>query len=379
LISKKLQGQEKLAGGILNNAGAAESIARLREAISAVETIDAIRLLESRAAYAYWGTWHSLAINFPKSDIRRVPDHWRTFKNRVSPLTGSPRLAANPLNAMLNYLYALLESEARIAVAALGLDPGLGILHADTAARDSLACDVMEPVRPMVDAYLLEWVNREVLRREWFFEQRDGSCRLMGEFSAQLSKTAPTWSTALAPFAELVSRILWSTIQKPTRHRPPTRLTQQHRREAKDATSILQDTPPPRPQSFCKQCGVVIGRGRSYCAPCAIKLNTAGLVKAAQLGRVVSHGDQAEGRRAETQRQHAAEKAGWNASEMPAWLTKDAYIREIQPRLKGITLSVVASRLCISIPYAVDVRCGRRVPHARHWQVLAQLVGISHT
>jgi CRISPR associated protein Cas1 len=320
LISNKLQGQEKLAGGILNNAAAAESIARVREAISAAETIDAIRLLESKGAYAYWGAWHNQPINFPKSDLRRVPDHWRTFKNRVSPLTGSPRLAANPLNAMLNYLYALLESEARIAVAALGLDPGLGILHADAVSRDSLACDVMEPVRPMVDAYLLEWVNREVLSREWFFEQRDGSCRLMGEFSAQLSKTAPTWSTALAPFAELVSRTLWLSIQKPTRQRgPATRLTQLHRREARNVPPISELTQLPRPQSFCKQCGAMIGGGRSYCAPCAIKLNTAGLVKAAQVGRVASHSDQAEGRRAATQRQHAAEKADWKASEMPIW------------------------------------------------------------
>ena len=56
------------------------------------------------------------------------------FGARVSPLTGSPRLAATPPNAILNYLYALLESEARLAAAALGLDPGLGVLHVDTSA-----------------------------------------------------------------------------------------------------------------------------------------------------------------------------------------------------------------------------------------------------
>ena len=43
----------------------------------------------------------------------------------------------NLANAMLNYLYAVLESETRLAVAALGLDPGLGFFHTDTAARDS--------------------------------------------------------------------------------------------------------------------------------------------------------------------------------------------------------------------------------------------------
>src|SRR6266851_5322171 len=55
----------------------------------------------------------------------------------------------------------LLESEARLAAAALGLDPGMGVLHADTPARDSLACDLMEPVRPQVEAFLLDWVMRQ--------------------------------------------------------------------------------------------------------------------------------------------------------------------------------------------------------------------------
>jgi CRISPR/Cas system-associated endonuclease Cas1 len=102
--------------------------------------------------------------------LKRVPEHWRSFGARVSPLTGSPRLAANPPNAILNYLYALLESESRLAAAALGLDPGLGVLHVDTPARDSLACDLMKPIRAQIDAYLLDWVTRQPLRREWFFE-----------------------------------------------------------------------------------------------------------------------------------------------------------------------------------------------------------------
>src|SRR5579863_6410291 len=105
---------------------------------------NSIRLIESQAARAYWSSWSTLPINFPKNDLPRVPEHWRTFGTRVSPLTGSPRHAANPPNAILNYLYCMLESESRLAAAALGLDPGLGVLHVDTPARDSLACDIME-------------------------------------------------------------------------------------------------------------------------------------------------------------------------------------------------------------------------------------------
>jgi CRISPR-associated endonuclease Cas1 len=190
-----------------------------RTAITTAPTIDAIRFFESQAALAYWNAWRFLPINFPKQDLHRVPNHWRVFDARISPLTSSPRLATNPANAMLNYLYAVLESETRLAVAALGLDPGLGVLHADTQFRDSLAFDVMEPIRPRIDAYLLAWIGRETLKREWFFEQRDGNCRLMGSFAVRLSETAIAWAQAVAPVAERVARMLSSTIQKPRRQR----------------------------------------------------------------------------------------------------------------------------------------------------------------
>ena len=41
----------------------------------------------------------------------------------VPRLTGSPHNAANPANALLNYLYAILEAEARIALLTIGLGP----------------------------------------------------------------------------------------------------------------------------------------------------------------------------------------------------------------------------------------------------------------
>src|ERR1700746_441743 len=95
-----------------------------------------------------------------------------------------------------------LESEARLAAAALGLYPGLGVLHVDSGNRDSLALDLLEPVRPQVDSSLLDRITREPLSRQWFFEQRDGNCRLMAPFAVRLSETAMTWRRAVAPIAE---------------------------------------------------------------------------------------------------------------------------------------------------------------------------------
>src|SRR5438876_3174263 len=231
LISQKLAGQERVARDKLHNKAAAQEIGYYRLALAEAETLDTIRSMESQGAAAYWAAWRDVQVLFPKKDLPRVPEHWRAFGTRKSLLSGSPRSATNPPNAMLNYLYALLESEARLAAAALGLDPGLGFIHVDAPARDTFACDLMEAIRPHVDAYVLGWILSQPLRREWFFEQRDGNCRLMGPFAVRLSETAPLWSRAVGPVVEWVARQLWLTTRKRTQSDfPPTHLTQTHRR-----------------------------------------------------------------------------------------------------------------------------------------------------
>jgi CRISPR-associated endonuclease Cas1 len=141
LINHKLIGQERVARHKLLVPEIADQISKCRSELAAADTTKQLRLIESHAASSYWSAWHSLPINFPRKDAVRLPDHWRVFGTRDSPLTGSPRLAVNPPNATLNYLYAVLESESRLAATALGLDPGFGVLHADSPARDNLAFD----------------------------------------------------------------------------------------------------------------------------------------------------------------------------------------------------------------------------------------------
>jgi CRISPR-associated endonuclease Cas1 len=146
LIGAKLTGQERVARERLQNGFVADNIAKFRRDLTSAARLESVLMIEANAALAYWSGWSNLPIQYPRTDLRRVPDHWRVFGARVSPLTRSPRLAVNPPNAVLNYLYAILESEARLAAAELGLDPGLGVLHLDTPNRDSLACDLLEPV-----------------------------------------------------------------------------------------------------------------------------------------------------------------------------------------------------------------------------------------
>jgi CRISPR-associated endonuclease Cas1 len=376
LISRKLAGQEQVARTKIRDPLIADAIARFRSALPSTTRLDDIRTLESQAAAAYWSAWRSLPISFPNNDLIRVPDHWRTFDTRKSPLSGSPRLAANPANAMLNYLYALLESEARLAAAALGLDPGLGVLHVDTPARDSLACDLMEAIRPQVDAYVLDWILSQPLRREWFFEQRDGNCRLMASFAIRLTETASLWARAIGPVAEWVARQLWSTTQERTRSNlPPTRLTQTRRREVKGVGSAPAGRTGPRLENLCRSCGKTIRDGRKHCVKCALAPATKRLVNAARIGRLAAHNPEARAKQGESERRQAVARASWDPSSQPAWLTSELFSQQIQPILAGVSTAAIRSRIGVSRWYAGRIRNGYR-PHPMHWQALAELAGI---
>ena len=376
LIARKLAGQEQNISRVFNDTSALTTIIEAREGLASASTITEMRALEAQAAVAYWGCWRALPVMFPKADLPRVPQHWRSFGARISPLTGSPRLSASPVNSILNFVYSIVESEARLAAAALGLDPGLGLMHMDTNVRDSLACDLMEPVRPIVDAYVLNWLVHQPLKREWFFEERNGTCRLMARFAERLSETAPTWAQAVAPIAERVAKGLWTTVRRSHRDAgPATRLTQQHRRDAKGRP--LKPVAPPRtPPRLCRTCGTAMPVGDTHCAACWAKSGSERMLPIAAKGRVLAQTPTAQARRAATRRRQMAAQQAWKPSQQPSWLTERVYRESIRPRLVQFSAARIAATLGVSAPYAVGIRAGRCRPHPRHWLTLAALAGV---
>src|SRR5215472_10572379 len=180
LIDAKLQGQERVIRERLKNDIACGEIAEFRKNLASASSIREIRWLESRAAIAYFGVLRDVRVLWPKKDSSKIPRHWEKIGSRHSPLSGTPRLAITPFHALLNFSFALLESETRRALVSVGLDPGLGLgLHTDNPDRDSLVFDVLEAVRPQLEDWLLSWVMHEPLRRSDFFETGTGNCRLM--------------------------------------------------------------------------------------------------------------------------------------------------------------------------------------------------------
>jgi hypothetical protein len=58
-------------------------------------------------------------------------------------------------------------------------------------------------------------------------------------------------------------------------------------------------------------------------------------------------------------------------------LTAELFSQKIQPLLAGIANPVIMSALDVSVTYAVAIRAGRRRPHPRQWETLAQLAGVT--
>jgi len=235
----------------------------------------------------------------------------------------------------------------------------------------------MEAIRPQVDAYVLDWVLSQPLRREWFFEQRNGNCRLMAEFTIRLTETVGMWGRGVGPVAEWVARQLWSTTQKRTQSiLPPTRLTQTHRREAKGISSAPTALAVPRIQNLCRGCGKDIRDGRTHCVNCAVTTATERLVNAARLGRAAASTPEARSKHAQSERLHAKARASWNASSQPDWLTGEFYSQTIQPLLADVSTAAIRTRIGVSRWYAGRIRQGYR-PHPRHWLALVELANVS--
>jgi CRISPR-associated endonuclease Cas1 len=378
LIDAKLQGQERLVREQLRDSAAAEEIAKFRNRLATAESAEAIRWLEAYAANSYFGALRNIPVRWPKADLSRLPDHWKSIGSRHSPLSGGPRLAVTPFHAVLNYCCALVEAESRLSLVSVGLDPALGLgLHTDSPNRDSLALDVLEPVRPEVERWLLSWVLREPFRKVDFFETATGNCRLKSHLCERLSETGPTWGKLLAPWAEYVARTLWaSTSPSKSERKLSTPLTQQHRREAKGRQAPKLSVP--RLQRVCRGCGTELDSKQSeYCALCGVDVSRTNMVEIAQRGRAAFlNSEKSRARLAASQKRQNAARRGWLPSSLPAWLTQSVYRGKILPRLAEITVPTLAKTMNVTEPYAAEVRKGRHVPHPMHWQALAKLVRV---
>ena len=138
-----------------------------------------VRGLEAQAASLYFRAWQGLPVEWTGG--RPVPGEWRTYDFRSSVTNGmkpSNRCASHPVNAMLNYAYAVKQAHLQIQAIADGYDPTIGIFHHGRRGNPAFIFDRIEPERPKVDAAILSFIASRSFNAADFILRKDGVCRL---------------------------------------------------------------------------------------------------------------------------------------------------------------------------------------------------------
>ncbi len=381
VLAAKVQGQLDILTEMPEAEAAVRTVSTALKATEDAQDLAALLVAEARAADGYWQAWAPLPMPFPHAERARLPQHWLTFGQRASLLTGGPRLATNPAGAILNYLYALLEAETILACHVMGLDPGLGIFHTDRRDRASLALDLMEAARPAVDAYVLALLTQRTLSSRDFVETREGACRLSAQLTAELAGTCDTWRRQIAPVVEwaahTLSRYATSPIplrtpltRRNTQHGWDGRAPGRHKRQRKQDFAQLPNS--------CRECGTRLDdRRRRYCDDCrrrqfqdqAPQARERAAQVLAQLRaeqRDPAHGGSAAASRGRKNAAHQAAVRDWTGGRPDP----SVFQAEILPGLRDVSNGELVAATGLSEHYCSLIRLGKKVPHARHWEGL---------
>lgn len=141
-------------------------------------TLDSLRGREGAAARAYFAGFAGVmppALGF-------------AGRNRRPP--------KDPVNVCLSLGYTLLHLQAVQSCTVAGLDPLLGFYHRPAIGRESLASDLIEPLRPAVDAWVWQLLRDRSLREDHFSMDK-GAC-LLGKAGREIYYAG--WEDASAPW-----------------------------------------------------------------------------------------------------------------------------------------------------------------------------------
>jgi CRISPR-associated endonuclease Cas1 len=228
LLGFKLAGQAAIVRDVFRIPAAARMIDDLAAELPRCPDLEDCRNTEAAAAQTYWHAWADrVSVPFSPSDLLRVPGNWLRFTGRESDIGPAHRHATSPVNAMLNFIYRVAESECLLACHELGLSPQLAILHADDPGRDSMALDLIEAVRPFCDRLIFGMLDVGLgvpvsdrgrpayVDRRWFYEvkksaqdERTGQVKLREPFTHRLAGHAADIGAALRPHAGHVAQLI---------------------------------------------------------------------------------------------------------------------------------------------------------------------------
>jgi len=154
--------------------------------------------LEGEAASRYFGAFDELILQNKKHFF---------FHSR------SRRPPLDNVNAMLSFVYTLLEGDVTAALCAVGLDPYMGFLHKTRPGRRSLALDLMEELRsPLADRFVLTLVNTKQVDPSGFVQKENGAVLMRDETRKDFLAAWQTRKSEKLSHPFLKEKIEWGLV-----------------------------------------------------------------------------------------------------------------------------------------------------------------------
>jgi CRISPR-associated protein Cas1 len=155
--------------------------------LSKATTVKQAMGVEGMVARTYWDT------------ISKVVDDRLEFDGRAYGKTLRPMGAVDPVNALFNYGYSILESQCWKALSSNGLDPYVGFLHQIAQGSAPLVYDLQEPFRWLVDVAVITGLEKRVFDKKDFIRTENYNIRirpngvekLISELASQFSSRIP--------------------------------------------------------------------------------------------------------------------------------------------------------------------------------------------
>jgi CRISPR-associated endonuclease Cas1 len=157
-----------------------------RLATRSFDDMNEVFAIEGECASAYFSAWRGVQLRWTGLSRRPVHESWHAYSGRASLANGGRkenRNASHPVNAILNYAYAVKLSQLQMQTIADGYDPTIGIMHVSEPGKPAFLLDLIEPERPKVDAEVLRLIRQQPLASADFIIRPNGSCRLSPQFA----------------------------------------------------------------------------------------------------------------------------------------------------------------------------------------------------
>lgn len=144
-------------------------IEKLQEGIKTVYTEtdqDVIMGIEGNCAKAYFDVFDRLII-------QQKDEFYLNARTKRPPL--------DRVNAVLSFLYTIHTHDYASALESVGLDSYIGFYHSLRSGRSSLACDLVEETRCIVERLVITMINLKILKDSDFEKQVTGAVLLTNE------------------------------------------------------------------------------------------------------------------------------------------------------------------------------------------------------